>query len=217
MSTNVRLIIVLALFGLTFISLQFVQSAKVVPIKRPLAEFPAKIGEWERTNEIKSSDAVVEMLGLDDYINATYTAPDGMNLNFYVSYFSSVGTTGAYHSPQNCLPGSGWEIASVKGLPITINNPKRSTIINSLIVQNGSAKQITLYWFQNRGRIIANEYWEKIYLVTDSLLKRRRDGSFVRIMAPATEENMADTEKKLKEFAEKVAVQLENFIPGKDI
>ncbi|MCK5232068.1 MAG: EpsI family protein [Desulfobulbaceae bacterium] len=217
MSTNTRLIIVLVLFGLTFISLQFVQSAQIVPIKRTLTEFPAEIGEWKRTNVIQSSDAVVEMLGLDDYINYTYTAPDGMSLNFYVSYFSSVGTTGAYHSPQNCLPGGGWEIESVKGLPIKLNNPRASATINSLIVQSGAAKQITLYWFQNRGRIIANEYWEKIYLVTDSILKRRRDGSFVRIMAPATEENMAETEKRLKEFAEKTAVLLEDFIPGKDI
>ncbi len=87
MSTNTRLIIVLALFGLTFISLQFVQSAKIVPIKRTLTEFPAEIGEWKRTDVIQSSDAVVEMLGLDDYINYTYTAPDGMSLNFYTDNF----------------------------------------------------------------------------------------------------------------------------------
>ena len=217
MSTNTRLIIVLALFGLTFICLQFVQSAKVVPIKKSLSGFPAEIGEWKRTNAIQSSEAVVEMLGVDDYINSTYTAPDGMSLNFYVSYFSSVGTTGAYHSPQNCLPGGGWKIASVKGLPINVKNTGEQAKINSLIVQNGAAKQITLYWFQNRGRIIANEYWEKIYLVLDSLCKRRRDGSFVRIMAPATQETLPETEKRLKEFAEQAAVLLEDFIPGKDI
>ena len=217
MSNNIRLIIILALFGLTFICLQFVQSAKIVPITRSMSGFPSEIGEWKRTNVMQSSDAVVEILGVDDYINSTYTAPDGMSLNLYVSYFSSVGTTGAYHSPINCLPGGGWKIASVKGLPIDVKNMEKQAEINSLIVQNGAAKQITLYWFQNRGRIIANEYWEKIYLVVDSLFKRRRDGSFVRIMAPATKENLADTEKRLKEFAEQVILLLQDFIPGKDI
>ena len=216
MSTNTRLIIALALFGLTFISLQFVQSAKIVPIKRTLAEFPEQVGEWKRTNVLQSSDRIVEKLGHDDYLNSIYTSPEGISLNFYVSYFSSLGTTGIYHSPQNCLPGGGWEIASVKGLPINVDSSV-SAKINSMIVQNGADKQITLYWFQNRGRIISNEYWEKIYLVTDSILKRRRDGSFIRIMAPTTEENMAETEKRLKLFAEKVAVLLEDFIPGKDI
>ena len=38
--------------------------------------------------------------------------------------------------------------------------------------------------FEQRGRRIANEYWMKWYLLTDSLSRQRTDGSLVRLTTP---------------------------------
>ena len=41
-----------------------------------------------------------------------------------------------------------------------------------------------LYWYHDRGRVIASEYWAKAYLVWDAMTKNRSDGSLVRISVP---------------------------------
>lgn len=83
-----------------------------------------------------------------------------------------------------------------------------------MVIRQGDEYQIVLYWYQNRGRIIASEYWDKIYLVLDALFKGRRDGSFVRIMIPVHGGDLKDAEHQVKTFAETVMVQLEAYLPG---
>ncbi len=56
--------------------------------------------------------------------------------------------------------------------------------MNKVVIQKGLERQLVVYWFQDRGRIIASEYWAKIYLVYDSIFRRRTDGTFVRVVAP---------------------------------
>ena len=57
-------------------------------------------------------------------------------------------------------------------------------IINKVVIQKGLDKQVILYWYQDRGRIIASEYWAKGFLVWDSMTRKRTDGSLVRISVP---------------------------------
>lgn len=218
MLSNLRIAIILLLFGCAFWVIQISDSTREVPVKKPLSQFPEKIGDWKLVDSRLLSDSTVAMLGVDDYIEYNYQSSEGITLNLYVSYFSSVGTTGGYHSPRNCLPGGGWQIASIEPLRLNINDePARPAVINSMLIQNGVDQQLALYWFQNRGRTIASEYWEKIYLVWDAVFKKRRDGSFIRIMAPVPNGRKDATESSLKEFAEKTLIILDDFIPGNDL
>jgi len=217
MISNLRIAVVVILFLITFGVLHMTDSVKEVPIKRPLSEFPKEIGPWTRINQREHSEGVVNMLNADDYIDYTYAAPDGRGINLYVSYFESVGIHGGYHSPKNCLPGGGWNIAEIRPLTLNVRHSKSEPVqVSLMVVQQGDELQLTVYWYQNRGRIIASEYWEKIYLVMDALFKGRRDGSFIRIMAPTTKENMQETIASLKAFSEKSIPLLDTFIPGKD-
>jgi len=86
-----------------------------------------------------------------------------------------------------------------------------------MIIRKGHAGQLVIYWYQNRSRIIASEYWEKIYLVLDALLMHRRDGAFIRIMAYTSPEGIAETEAELKEFACAVMDKLKEYLPGRTI
>ena len=217
MSPKIRLTIILALFGLTYFLMQVTGTARTVPIKKSLSLFPKQIGEWSFVNSRDLSDATIKMLGVDDYIEYNYVSKDGMKVNFYASYFASVGTTGGYHSPRNCLPGGGWGIADLSTLELHPESSTGPATINSMIIQNGPDRQITLYWFQNRGRIIYSEYWDKIYTVIDAIFKQRRDGTFIRIMAPTTQDNIKNTEAALKEFAEEAMTILDGHLPGKKI
>lgn len=208
--SNTRIAVVLALFALTIAALQFSQTVRETPIKQPLSGFPVEIGEWKFARKSFFSAPVIDMLGVADYISYDYTEGNGGLLNLYISYFTAVGVTGGYHSPQNCLPGGGWNIAAVEDVLLA-----RGGVIKKVVVQKGGEQQVVLYWFQNRGRIIASEYWEKIYLVLDAVFKQRRDGSFIRIIGqvPKGGDKNQFTQEML-EFANKTVELAAHFIPG---
>lgn len=215
MKSTGRALLVLLLFAGTWYILHTTSSVTPTPIKKSLSSFPHQIDGYHLTNAFQSSAGVVKLLGVDDYIDYVYVNSSQIPINLYVGYYKAVGVTGAYHSPKNCLPGGGWGIDSVKEiqLPVGIEGKKKSTV-TEMVIREGDDYQIVVYWYQNRGRIIASEYWEKIYLVLDALFKGRRDGSFVRIMDTVHDKDIHGAEKRIKKFAESVMVQLENYIPG---
>ena len=208
-------IIVLFLFIGTWFILQNSISVSSTPIKQSLSSFPSVIGQWKLIQTTEFSEDIIEMLGVDDDIQFTYQNPEGKIISLYVGYYGAVGVTGAYHSPKNCIPGGGWGIDSVS--PQTLNigiEGNNSSVVSQMMIRNGDQYKIVLYWYQNRGRIIASEYWEKVYLVLDALRMGRRDGTFVRIMTAVREDNIATTSMEINQFSEHVMNYLESYIPG---
>lgn len=210
-----RVLIVLALIVGTFFLLQNVSGTHRTPIKQPLAKFPVTLGDWQAKSSRESSEAVIKMLGVDDYIEYNYAGPDGKSVNFYAAFYESVGTGGGYHSPKNCIPGGGWGIDAVKTVTIQPKGSQVPVTVAEMIIRNRNEYQVVMYWYQNRGRIISSEYWEKVYLVLDAILKKRREGTFVRLMAPAPGGDIQQAEKALEQFAAQAVTELDNFLPGR--
>ena len=50
-----------------------------------------------------------------------------------------------------------------------------------------------LYWYQAHGRIVASEYWAKIYLVSDAISMNRTDGSLLRVITRVTRDEKLET------------------------
>lgn len=215
MISKFRVLAVLLMFAATWYVMQSTSEVTPVQIKKSLSKFPHTIGGYALSNSFQSSAEVIEMLGVDDYIQYNYIRPDGRRINLYVGYYEAVGVNGGYHSPRNCIPGGGWGIDGIEGrkLDIGIDGDTSSTV-SEMLIRRGSEYQVVYYWYQNRGRIIASEYWEKIYQVLDAMLKSRRDGTFVRIMASVDGENISATEAEVKFFSEQVMSQLEDYLPG---
>jgi len=209
-----RVLLVLLLLGGAFALLQGVSGTVRTPIKQTLGKFPPLLGEWKALSSRESTDAVIKLLGVDDYIEYNYADPTGRAVNFYTAFYESVGTGGGYHSPKNCIPGGGWGIDAVKTVEIKTQG-RGAVLVSEMIIRNRNEYQVVLYWYQNRGRIIGSEYWEKIYLVLDAILKKRRDGAFVRLIAPAPEGDIQQAERTLQQFAGLAIAELDNFLPGK--
>lgn len=210
-----RVLLVIALLAITYLLLQGVSGTVRTPIKQSLNNFPTTLGEWRALSSRASSDEVVKMLGVDDYVEYNYATPAGQSLNFYAAFYESVGTGGGYHSPKNCIPGGGWGIDRVKSVQITPIDGQAPVTVSEMIIRNRNEYQVVLYWYQNRGRIIGSEYWEKIYLVLDAVLMKRRDGTFVRLIAPVAGDNIEQTENQLQSFAPLAMKELERFLPGR--
>ncbi len=213
-----RFSLVLILLAATAFLLQQTGEVRPVSIRKSLAGFPHTIGSWQLAKSFQSSSDVVELLGVDDYIQYNYISPSNEMVNFYAGYYRAVGVEGAYHSPKNCIPGGGWGIESITNVVLDagIEGRKFSTV-SEMIIRRGKSSQVVLYWFQNRGRIIASEYWEKFYLVWDALFMGRRDGTFVRVIMSAKDGDITATRDKAKRFAESVMVELADYLPGEKL
>ena len=91
------------------------------------------------------------------------------------------------HSPLNCLPGAGWQPLEKSYLPIQVADasgmPSEITV-NRYVIEKGLDQQVVLYWYQSHGRVIANEYRSKIFMVYDAARLNRSDAALVRVTSP---------------------------------
>ncbi|MEW5948563.1 MAG: exosortase C-terminal domain/associated protein EpsI [Thermodesulfobacteriota bacterium] len=216
MLSNTRIVIVSILLTVAaVVSYCCVGNIVDVPIKKSLSTFPTQIGAWKWVDRTHMSDEVRKMLGVDDYIQYDYVSADGIPVNLYVSYFSYVGSRKGYHSPKNCMPGGGWNIIHSEPFKLTVSRSGPVAVeINKMVTQKGAEKEVVFYWYQCRGRIIHSEYMGKIYLVLDSMFKRRSDGAFIRIIAPVQDGQETKAVEYLQDFTRQVIPVLEEYLPG---
>ena len=151
--------------------------------RQPLKNFPAHFGSWQQVGSDVRFDAETEkVLKADDYVSRNFES-DGRNASLYVGYYTTQRNGSTYHSPLNCLPGSGWVMSDGGRITITPANG-HSFEANRYLIQNGDQRALMIYWYQVRGKAVASEYWAKIETVLDSVRRRRSDGALVRVMVP---------------------------------
>jgi len=187
---------------------------EVAPARPRLSGLPMQIGDWHGRSE-RLDRIYIDALKLDDYVIAEYTGPAGAPVELYVAYYASQRKGASVHSPRTCIPGGGWEIRSLeqRAIPgVTVaGQPLR---VNRVQIQKGDQRQLVYYWFQQRGRVVTNEYLLKWYLFWDALTRNRTDGALVRLStAVAAGENLDQADRKLVAFAKVVEQPLRRFIP----
>ena len=201
----VAAMIMAATAGLT----QWVSRSERIAPNGSFTDFPMAVGEW-RGMRSQLNEKVFNVLGVEDYVLADYRNPAGEAVNLYVGFYQSQKEGDIIHSPKNCLPGAGWRITGSGQEEIRFGQKSRK--VARLFLEKGGSRQVVLYWFQSRGRIIASEVMQKIWLVADSITRRRTDGSFVRLISPVARDPQ-ETIRRLKAFAREIKPHLDTRIP----
>jgi EpsI family protein len=210
--TYTRTLIIIAILLATAAFTGFASHVEQTPPNRSFDQFPLEIGPWKGSKGALD-DEVYNILGVEDYILANFHKDTRTYVNLYVGFYQSQKKGDIIHSPKNCLPGAGWNIAKTTIETIDMPGFPDGMQVLKLLLQKGPEKQVVLYWFQSRGRIIASEYMQKIWLVVDSIIKNRTDGSFVRLITPVVTDETAAVEL-LKDFAGSVYPILTQHIPS---
>jgi len=185
-----------------------------VPKHFSLRSFPDSISGWSGT-PVPLSKREQEILNADDFASILFTkAATESSIFFFSAFYQHQTPEKNIHSPKNCLPGSGWAMIDSKIITVPLENGGKPHSINQVVIQKGLAKQVVLYWYQERGRIFPNEYWGRLYLVKDALTLHRTDGALVRISMAIDGSVPATVEKELR-FIRDLTPMLSAYIPGR--
>ena len=87
----------------------------------------------------------------------------------------------------------------------------RPFTVNRMIMKKDGLTQVVHYWNQGRGRVVANEYVDRFWMVYDSLRKRRSDGALVRLTSVG--DSVEEGERYQREFMRELMPVLDRFLP----
>lgn len=189
----------------------FGERTEIIPDRSAFMDFSMRIGEWQGSPQ-PVEPQLISALRFDDYLLADYAAPGGGPLTLYMAYYQSQRKGQSAHSPQSCIPGGGWEITA-KG---TVDLPMDGLTepVNRVLIQKDRQKQLVVYWFKQRERILSNEYLVKLYLFWDAMTRQRSDGALIRLSAAVDPgEDEREVEQRLLQFAKSIQPQLNRYIP----
>jgi EpsI family protein len=190
---------------------------EIIPTRQALSTFPLKIGDW-RGSEIGLERAILDELKLDDYVLASFSDSSRQYpIELYIAYYGSQRKGASVHSPKACLPGGGWKINQFDQYRVADVGPFGEGLdVNRSVISMGKSRQLVYYWFQQRGRIITNEYLVKWYIFWDAITMNRSDGALVRLVTAVPETaDIAEYDARLQEFLRTVDPQLSYYLPGK--
>ena len=189
-----------------------------VPPRLPFSQFPMQIASWRGQDNEPLSEEVLKVLGADDYLSRFYRA-ERASAGLFIGYYESQRQGDSMHSPLNCLPGAGWQPIEKGYLPIQVadaNGLPSEITVNRYVIEKGLEQQVVLYWYQSHGRVIANEYRSKIFMVYDAARLNRSDAALVRITSAklGSEGTFQDADARAVAFVKALFPNLEKFLPS---
>ena len=208
-------IAILSLFLITaMVAISYASRPEIIPIRQSLEGLPMQFASWEGRRSPDMDQKTLDVLGVDDYIDRIYYR-DQIPVGLYIGYYQSQRAGDTIHSPQNCLPGAGWNPVRNEYISVPVNGDQ-TIKINRLTIMKGVTSQIVLYWYQSHGRVIASEYKGKIYTVLDALRTNRTDAALVRVICPVMGSTPAAedaAEKTAIEFTQTLFPMLDQYLP----
>jgi exosortase D (VPLPA-CTERM-specific) len=187
----------------------------VVPARETFTSFPLGLGDWAGKRQSLES-VYLDQLKLDDYLLVDYSGSGAPPVNLYVAWYDTQSAGEATHSPRACMPGGGWRIEDLRQIPVAnVRIGGRALRANRALIQYGEQRELVYYWFQQRGRVVTNEYLVKWYLLIDSIARHRTDGALVRVIVPIPlGGSEAEADREVQSFIALAAPHLEHYIPG---
>ena len=180
-----RRVVMVCVVLLVTVSLRtWLAATPAVPLREPLANFPDQMAEWRLVQEDKIDDETLAILKADDYIERFYRNSAGQPASLFIAYYRTQHAGETMHSPQHCLPGSGWLPVQHSQISLGTDAAGRPKWVNRYVVEKEGERALVLYWYQENGRIIASEYWGKVFMIWDTIRTGRRDGAIVRVTLP---------------------------------
>ncbi len=188
-------------------------STQATPARANFSDFPLFIGNWEGQRSYLDEE-VLKSLWADDYVLVLYTnRTTGNRLQLLIPYYEHQTTQHTAHAPASCLMGGGWSIKEKHRLPPDPLSGRTFSVEQMVLEKNGQYV-LSNFWFQQRGRVLVNEYENKFYLFWDALTRRRTDGALIRLELSMTpHQSVQDAQHLLDGFSASLKEILKGHVP----
>ena len=184
-------------------------------VREPLMFFPPQLGTWRAGPARLLDPDIARVLGADDYRSTVYTSPDATApVDFFVAWYEDQ-TRGGIHSPEICLPGSGWEIAEISRIDVAdrIGLPDELPL-NRAVIQRGFDRVMVYYWFEQYAGPKAWDFAAQVALLWSGIRYGRTDGALGRLTTPIRpDETDAQAEARLLNLLQSAIIPLDRFVP----
>ncbi len=185
-----------------------------LPSSRPLAEFPHQIGPWSMAGEGYVDKETQEVLRADDTLTRIYKNPStGGEASLFVAAFRTQRNGKTPHSPKNCMPGAGWTQLSSENLPIDVGMAA-PIVVNRYVIVHGDEREMVLYWYQSRDRVVADEFKAKFWVVADAMRLNRTDTALVRVIVPIVNLDADAATATGTQFVQSMFGTLRHYLPA---
>jgi EpsI family protein len=182
-----------------------------VPQSRPLADVPTQFGSWHMVGEGYVDKETQDILKADDTLNRAYQDTSGAAATLWVAAFRTQRNGKAPHSPKNCMPGSGWTQLSSDNYSIDVGRP---IVVNRYVIAHSEDKELVLYWYQSRDRVVADEFKAKFWVVADAMRLNRTDTALVRVIVPMKNDDADAATKTAVDFVRSFFSTIQQYLPA---
>jgi EpsI family protein len=187
---------------------------EVIPPTQPLADLPRSLGDWQFVAEGVVDQESQDVLKADDLLLREYAQPSTRQAaTLFIAAFRSQRNGKSPHSPKNCLPGSGWTPLRQDEYQVDVGAAAPITV-NRYVVQHAERRQLVLYWYQSRDRVVANEYTAKYYVMVDAIRLNRTDTALVRVVVPIANGDEDAATRTAAEFVKSFFRPLHQYLPA---
>ena len=164
------------------VTLAQVRQPRTLALRAPLATLPRAL-DGHVGADVQLTEADLGVVGVSSYLLRQFRSEGAPAFSLYVGYYESQAHGHTIHSPRNCLPGGGWSQLE-SGTRLVGTGDGGRVAVNRFVVGNGDELAVVYYWYQGRGRVVADEYRVKWHLLADAVRSRRSDEALVRIVVP---------------------------------
>jgi EpsI family protein len=202
--------LVVTITGLLILSSLSFAASSLPPfiIVNGLNNFPLEIGGWKGKSE-KVDSEIIRLSGAEDAFSASYFNEKGDLLSLYIGYRGSpfVESENFFHSPNVCLPSSGWKTLTSTTHKIENVAGFGSLSVFKMVSERMGEKNITYYWFQTKNRTSSDVNVNRFHLTLHALQRDNTHDLFIRpITVIGKSESIESAEMRMDEF-------VRNFMP----
>ncbi|MEW6380232.1 MAG: VPLPA-CTERM-specific exosortase XrtD [bacterium] len=183
-------------------------------IRNGLSSFPLSIQEWHGRMDYIEPE-IEEKSGAEDSFSGTYRSPEGNIVSLYLGYRGSPFTENEnfFHSPDVCLPSSGWKVLASSIHTITDVPQFGSIAVRKMLIEKMNERCLVYYWFQTRSRTACDVNINRWHLTLHALARDNTHDIFFRLISPLRhDQKPEDAQQYLDGFTRKTITTLGRFL-----
>lgn len=179
-----------------------------------MSGFPLKFREWTGTR-LSIDEEMIRASGAEEAFSGNYVDGRHLPVSLYIGYrgrpFGE--SLNFFHSPDVCLPSSGWQTISGESHDISGIDKFRRIRVRKMVMEKLGQKSLVYFWFQTKDKISDNVNMNRYHLALHALSRDNTSDLFIRpIAAIGKNETVEAAEKRLDDFVRDFMPELNRFL-----